>query len=141
MKPRVLVFEDSDILRSALKHLLNGFGYEVFAFSNPGLCPVDDSANLNCTLDHACADIVISDENMPIQTGLEHMKVRKQKGCKIKYRVLMSGDWSGPDLQHAQELGCHIFHKPFNLREMIQWLDDCCERIDPERELSNLLEN
>jgi CheY-like chemotaxis protein len=141
MKPRVLVFEDSDILRSALKHLLEELGYEAFVFSNPGLCPVYDSVNHNCTLNHACADIIISDVNMPVQTGLELMKVRKQKGCKIKYRALMSGDWSDPDLQHAQELGCHVFHKPFNLKEMIQWLDDCCERLDPERELSNLLEN
>ena len=139
MKPRILVFEDCNILRSALEHLLEGLGYEVFVFSNPGLCPVYNSVSHNCPLDHACADIVISDIDMPTQTGLELMKYRKQKGCKTKYRALMSGDWSDPDFQHAQEFGCHVFHKPFDMKEMIKWLDDCSERLDPKRELSNLL--
>ena len=141
MKPRVLIFEDDGILRSALKHLLDKLGYEVFTFSDPGMCPVYDSVKHNCQLDYACADIIISDVNMPTQTGLELMKDRKQKGCKIKYRALMSGYWSDSDFQYAQELGCHVFHKPFNLKEMLLWLDDCSERIDPERKLSNLLKN
>ena len=34
MKPTVLIFEDSDILRSTLKYILNERGYEVFTFSN-----------------------------------------------------------------------------------------------------------
>jgi YesN/AraC family two-component response regulator len=105
------------------------------------MCPVSGSVNHNCPLDHACADIIISDVNMPIQTGLELIKDRKQNGCKAKFRALMSGGWSDLDLQHAQELGCHVFHKPFNLKEMIQWLDDCGERIDHERKLSNWLKN
>jgi len=141
MKPRVLIFEDDGILRSTLKHLLDKLGYEVFTFSDPGMCPLYDSVNHNCQLDYACADIIISDVNMPTQTGLELMKDRKQKGCKIKYRALMSGYWSDPDLQHAQELDCHVFHKPFNMKEMLQWLDDCRERIDPERKLSDLTKN
>jgi YesN/AraC family two-component response regulator len=89
-------------------------------------------------LDHACADIIISDVNMPAQTGLELMKDRKQRGCKTKYRALMSGDWTDSNLKYAKELGCRVFHKPFNLNEMTQWLDDCNERIEPERRLSNL---
>ena len=141
MKPRVLIFEDDGILRSTLKHLLDKLGYEVFTFSDPGMCPLYDSVNHNCQLDYACADIIISDVNMPTQTGLELMKDRKQKGCKIKYRALMSGYWSDPDLQHAQELDCHVFHKPFNMKEIIQWLDDCSKRIEPERVLSDWFTN
>jgi CheY-like chemotaxis protein len=135
---RVLIFEDNDILRPTLKHILEKLGYEVFTFSDPGLCPVSNSANHNCPLDHACADIIISDVNMPAQTGLELMKDRKQRGCKTKYRALMSGDWTDSNLKYAKELGCRVFHKPFNLNEMTQWLDDCNERIEPERRLSNL---
>lgn len=135
---RVLIFEDNDILRSTLQHLLEKLEYEVFTFSDPRLCPVYDSVNQNCPLDHACADIIISDVNMPTQTGLELMKDRKQRGCKTKYRALMSGDWTDSNLKYAQELGCHVFHKPFNLNEMTQWLDDCSKRIEPERKLSKL---
>jgi DNA-binding NtrC family response regulator len=135
---RVLIFEDNDGLRSSLKHLLGELGYEVFTFSNPGLCPVYNSVCHNCPLDHACADIIISDIDMPTQNGLELMKDRKQMGCKTKYRALMSGGWTDSKLKYAQELGCRVFHKPFDLKEMLQWLDDCSERIDPERKLSNL---
>ena len=77
---------------------------------------------------------------MPTVTGLEFIKRRREKGCKIKFRALMSGDWTDSDLQNAQELSCHVFHKPFIL-EMLMWLDDCRKRIDPERKLYNLLSN
>jgi CheY-like chemotaxis protein len=138
MAPRVLIFEDNEILRSTLEAILNEFGYEVFAFSNPGLCPVYDSADYKCSLDHACADIIISDVDMPTKTGLEFIKDRKQKGCKIEYRTLMSGDWTDSSLKYAQELGCRVLHKPFDFEELLQWLDDCSKHITPNRQLSNL---
>ena len=139
MKSRVLIVEDDDILRSILENLLDSHGYEVFTFSDPGMCPVSGSVNHNCPLDHACADIIISDVNMPTQTGLELMEDRKQKGCKTKYRALMSGDWTDFNLKYAQELDCRLFHKPFNFEEILQWLDDCRKQIAPNRTLSNLL--
>jgi len=103
------------------------------------MCPVYDSINHKCPVDHACADIIISDVNMPSKTGLELIKDRQQKGCKVKYRALMSGDWTDSDLKYAQDLGCHIFHKPFDIRIMLKWLDDCVEKIKPDRKLSDLL--
>ncbi len=138
MRPRVLVFEDNDILRSALEFILDERGYEVFTFSNPSLCQIFDSPDYNCPVDHVCTDIIISDVNMPSKTGLELIKERRQKGCKVKYRALMSGDWTDSDLKYAQELGCRIFHKPFDIREMLKWLDDCVEKINSERRLSDL---
>ena len=138
MRPRILVFEDNDILRSTLTHIFSEKGYEVFSYANPGMCLAFGFHNHHCSADHSCADIIISDVNMPIQTGLELIKERQQKGCKVKYRALMSGDWADFDLKYAQELGCHIFHKPFNLIEMLKWLDDCVEQINPERKLSDL---
>ena len=138
MKPRVLIFEDNDILRASLKHIIDELGYEVFTYSDPAMCPVFDSVHHNCQLDHACADIIISDLNMPNKTGLEFIKDLLQNGCKIKYRALMSGDWTDSNLKYAQELGCRVFHKPFNLDELLQWLDDCSKEIEPDRKLSDL---
>jgi len=139
LRPRILIFEDNDILRSTLKYILNDRNYEVFTFSDPTMCPVYDSINHKCPVDHACADIIISDVNMPSKTGLELIKDRQQKGCKVKYRALMSGDWTDSDLKYAQDLGCHIFHKPFDIRKMLKWLDDCVEKIKSDRKLSDLL--
>jgi len=137
MKPRILIFEDNDSLRSTLNNLLQELGFEVFTFPDPGMCPLRASGDTGCPLDHACSDIIISDVNMPTETGLEFIKERLKNGCKIKYRALMSGDWSETDLQKAQKLGCRIFHKPFSLDELLQWLNDCRKRIDSERELSD----
>jgi len=119
MKPRVLIFGDNDILRSVLKKFLVELGYEVFTYSNPGLCPVFESTDHNCPLDHACADIIISDVN-PTQTGLDLMKDRRQRGCKTKHRALMSGDWTDSNLKYAQEIGCRVFHKPFDFNYKAQ---------------------
>ena len=139
MRPRIIIYEDNDILRSTLQYILNERGYEVFTFSNPTMCPFYDPVNHNCPADHACADIIISDVNMPTKNGLELIKERQQKDCKVKYRALMSGDWTDSELKSAQKLGCHIFHKPFDIKEMLKWLDDCAEKINPERDLSDLL--
>ena len=140
MKPRVVIFEDNGSLRSILKYILDQRGYEVFIFPDPAMCPVYNSVYHKCRLDRACADIIISDVNMPTETGLDFIKNRLAKGCKIKYRALMSGDWTDSDLQNAQDLGCRVFHKPC-ISEMLLWLDDCRKRIEPERKLSNLLSN
>jgi CheY-like chemotaxis protein len=137
MKPRVLIFEDNNLLRSTLDNILKELGFEVFTFSDPGMCPLRASGDSICPLNHACSDIIISDVIMPTETGLEFIKERLDHGCKIKYRALMSADWSYTDLQRAQKLGCRIFHKPFNLEELTQWLNDCRKRIESTRELSD----
>jgi len=139
LRPRVLIFEDNDILRSSLKYILDERGYEVFTFSKPKMCQAFDSVHHTCPADYACADVIISDVNMPTKTGLDLIKERQQKGCKVKYRALMSADWTDSDLKSARELGCYIFHKPFDLKKMLQWLDDCLGELDPERTLSELI--
>ncbi len=139
MALRALIFEDNDTLRSTLKCIFEEFGYGVFTFSDSGLCPVYDSVNHKCPLDHACADIIISDVDMPTKTGLELIKDRKKKGCKINHRALMSGGWTDSNLKYAQELDCRLLHKSFNFEEILQWLDDCRKQIAPDRKLSNLL--
>ena len=139
MRPRILIFEDNDILRATLKYILNERGYEVFTFSDPRYCRVYDSIHHKCPVDHACADIIISDVNLPTKTGLELIKEQRLKGCKVKYRALMSGDWTDSSLKKARELGCHILHKPFDINEMFQWLDECSEKINSKRKLYDLL--
>lgn len=139
MRPRILIFEDNDLLRATLKYIFHERGYEVFTFSEPKLCQAFDSADGTCPADYPCADVIISDVNMPTKTGLDLIRERQQKGCKVKYRALMSADWTDTDLKTAHELGCYIFHKPFDLRKMLQWLDDCKDALDPQRKLSALV--
>jgi len=133
LRPRILIYEDNEILLSTLKFVFSELGYEVFAFSEPKMCQAFDSVDLTCPADLACADVIISDVNMPTKSGLDLIKERQQKGCKIKYRALMSADWTDSDLKSAHELDCYIFHKPFDLKEMLRWLDGCRDELNRER--------
>jgi len=130
LNTRILVFEDNDILRYTLKNLLDEMGYEVHTFSNPGMCPQFYSSTHSCLLDDSCSDIIISDVDMPFETGIEFIENCINNGCKIIFRALMSAGWNETDLQRAEQIGCKVFHKPFDLEELIKWLDDCRKQID-----------
>jgi CheY-like chemotaxis protein len=132
LRPRILIYDDNEILLSTLKFVFSERGYEVFAFSEPKMCQAFDSVDLTCPADLACEDVIISDVNMPTKNGIDLIKERQQRGCKIKYRALMSADWTDSDLKSAHELDCYIFHKPFDLAEMLEWLDDCRDELNRE---------
>lgn len=134
---RVLIFEDEKFIRCAFKDLLVELGYEVLTFPDPVASPLYEKSYCDCLPGKACADFIISDVNMPFVNGLDFLKSQIKKDCKVKNRALMSGDWTNSDLQIAQNLGCQIFHKPFDINEIIRWIDECQKRIDPVRVLSD----
>ena len=136
LKARILVFEDNDTLRNTLKHLLNDLNYEVHTFADPGMCPMYYSSDHRCLQDDACSDIILSDVHMPVETGLEFIRKRLNHGCKIKFRALMSADWNDSDLQIAKDIGCKVFNKPFDIAELLNWLDSCRRQIDHKRALA-----
>jgi DNA-binding response OmpR family regulator len=141
MKPRVLIFDENDVLSVTLKNILVERGYEVFTFSDRGVCPLlhsDDHIDIS---DSICSDIIISDLYLPNIDGLELIRDRIDNGCKVKCRALMSTSWSEADWQYAHKLGCKLFRKPFNLKEVLEWLDDCAKKIDADRKLLNLPRN
>jgi DNA-binding response OmpR family regulator len=141
MKPRVLIFDEDDALSSTLKQILDEHGYEVFTFTDHDVCPLFHTGNHPGISDSACSDIIISDIYMPTIDALKRIKERIDKGCKVGFRALMSTTWSNADWKYARELGCQLFRKPFDLPEMLAWLDDCTIRIDPTRKLLNWNQN
>ena len=138
MKPRVLIFDENDVLSVTLKEILVERGYEVFTFSDRGVCPLYHTVDHPAISDSICSDIIISDLYLPNIDGLELIKDRIDKGCKVKCRALMSTTWSEADWQYAHKLGCKLFRKPFDLKEILEWLDDCAKGIDADRKLINL---
>jgi DNA-binding response OmpR family regulator len=137
MKPRVLIFDENEAISSTLKKILDGRGYDVFTFSDRGICPLLHPSDHIRMSDSVCSDIIISDLYMPTIDGLKLIKDRIDKGCKVKFRALMSTTWSDADWQYARKLGCRLFRKPFDLKEMLEWFDDCAKKIDTERKLFN----
>jgi CheY-like chemotaxis protein len=141
MKPvtkfRVILLEDNEAIRSALSKILDGRGYEVFAFSNPAICPLQIVPECRCNTNQTCTDIIVSDIDMPNMTGLDFIENQNIKNCKCQHILLMSGDWAEQDLLRAHELGCKTFEKPFNFQEFNEWLDEVERSIESTRELCN----
>ena len=141
MTPRVLIFDENDVLSESLKKILGERRYEVFTYSDRGVCPLFHTVDHIAMSDSVCSDIIISDLYLPNIDGLELIKDRIDKGCKVKCRALISTTWSEADWQYAHKLGCKLFRKPFDLKEILEWLDDCAKGIDADRKLINLDRN
>jgi DNA-binding response OmpR family regulator len=134
---RVLVFEDDDALRKLLWEYFDSRKYEVFTFPNPKSCALCDIHSCNCPVQHACADIIISDLNMPFVKGLDFLEQQIKKGCKVRYLALMSGYLTEDDSDRAKALGIKLFEKPFRLTELYDWAKTVEEMIPDNRLLTD----
>jgi len=141
MELRALVFDDNRAIRSLISSVLQERGYEVHAFSEPGACPVFLDRVCPCPVGYTCADIIITDINMPNVTGLEFIENQIKHGCQVSNFAAMSGSWSESEVTRATELGCKIFKKPFDFNEIISWLNHCEKNIDPSRRLWDWFEH
>jgi DNA-binding response OmpR family regulator len=136
MRYRALVFEDDDDIRSLLWSALDQRGYEVFTFPHPGACPLYVSSTCECPLPASCCDFIISDIEMPVARGIDLVASQLKKGCKCAHIALISGSWVEADIRWAEQAGCKVFHKPFTLAALHDWLDQCERQIQPDRCLS-----
>jgi DNA-binding response OmpR family regulator len=137
MKRRAIVFDDIEAIQEILRRMLAMRGYEVMTYSNPGECPLQHEHDCQCNSKHTCADLIISDRDMPKVSGLQFVEGQIAKGCRVKNIAFMSGAWSESDLKKAKELGCKVFFKPFTIQEINDWLDECEKNIEPDRVLSD----
>ncbi len=137
MNYRAVIFDDMQEIRQILWSLFDRRGYEVFTFPHPGACPLSEEKLCPCAIEESCTDVILSDMNMPVKNGLDFLEEQLAKGCRCKHFALMSGDFADEDVLRAKSLGIKIFKKPFNLREITDWLDQIENDIDPKRKLSD----
>ena len=137
---RIIIFEDDEMLSGLLKKTLQDDGHEVLTFSDPTACPVLQNYHTKCPQKHPCADVVISDINMPNMDGLELLSILKSRGCKAldANKALMSADTSNEQRDAVKELGCKFFAKPFKLTDVKDWLEECAARVPEGRLLAQL---
>jgi CheY-like chemotaxis protein len=130
-KLRVIVFEDDIAMSHLFKKVLQGYGCEVQAFSDPTACTVFCNPECDCPMDKACIDVLITDFNMPNMNGIELLRLQRKRGCKAlgANKALMSAMTTPRQQAAVKELGCHFFRKPFKLSKIKQWIDECAERI------------
>jgi CheY-like chemotaxis protein len=129
-KLRVNIFDDDVINLKMLKACLSPRNYEVLTFDRPVVCPVNYEQQDECI--KPCADILITDYQMPQMTGVEMLLGQAQRGCRIDKRnkALMSAYTQSIKQEIIEELGCSLFSKPFKTKEFFGWMDDCEKRVD-----------
>jgi DNA-binding response OmpR family regulator len=136
MNYRALIFDDHEETRQMLWSFFDERGYEVFTFPHPAICPLNQKEVCPCPIKQSCADVILSDLNMPIKTGLLFFEEQIKKGCRCKHFALMSGAFSEDDISKGKSLGIKILKKPLEITELMDWLDQIEKHIDPKRKLS-----
>ena len=136
-KVRTILFEDSQEIRQLLEQFFKKRGHEVFTYEDPTRCPLQHAHDCQCTENERCADIIITDLDMPNVSGLDFLDGQMSKGCKIQYIAIMSGAWPEASKGRAKGLGYAVFEKPFSLSALTKWLDKCEEHIDQSKVLSD----
>lgn len=136
-KPRAIVLEDDRLSQQLLSAMLESRGYDVITYDNPSICPLQRSPECRCTNDERCTDILMSDLNMPLVSGLEYIQNQRIKGCKCKTVALVSGEITYSVEQKAKRLACQLFPKPVNIKDIFGWLDSVEKDFDYDVKLSN----
>jgi len=138
-KPRVIIYDDDAIIISVLVHFFSKRGYEVYSFNGPVVCPIYESLTDRCENSFPCADVMISDFEMPKMTGIELLERQAERGCKLDKRMkaIMSGYSDDELVAQCEALGYKFFQKPFTLAELSAWLNGCERHFDLSQQLTN----
>ena len=135
MKKRAIIIDDDKSIQMLFSAFLEGQGYEVIKCSEPSSCIMCTNESCQCEENFVCADIIITDLNMPEMNGLDFIERQRKKGCKVNKFAAMSGGWSEEETNRAREMNCEIIRKPFNIMSVASWIEECQKTIDPKRRL------
>jgi hypothetical protein len=125
------------MLLALLSFHFDKWGYEVFSHQSPLVCLFNGSAG-SCKSLASCADLMISDFEMPQITGIELYQLQEQRGCRVdrKMKAIMSGNTDGTFLRQCKDLGYRFFEKPFYSSEIYSWVSECEKNFDLSKQLA-----
>lgn len=108
----VLLIEDDETIRSALKRVLEGEGYRVLAAA--------DGTQLSSVLDDAALDLIMLDVGLPWINGFELAEMMKaHPDLKDIPLVFLSARTSDADVKRGFEVGADDYiKKPFDLEKV-----------------------
>lgn len=123
---KAIVFDDEPTIRALLCELLGFRGYQVSAFPSPPSPDCRRRGDQTCPQpeNQPCADVILTDLEMPTRSGLNYMEEQLQHGCKCRHIALITGSGSKKDFDHAQRLGIKTFLKPLEVKELLDWLTE-----------------
>ena len=114
---RILVIDDQELIRSLLRAVLEGEGYQVLEASTGRL-------GLELYRERS-ADLIITDIVMPEMNGLEMMLELTRNFLTVKVIAISGGLESEGTLHVATLLGAHqTFHKPLDMDKLLSAVRD-----------------
>ncbi len=130
-KPRVILYDDDQIVLDVLRNFFALRNYEVLSYSEPSVCPVY-GAHEHCNKSYPCSDVMITDYRMPGMSGIQLLEIQASRGCKVSPRnkAIISGFLNEDSVRAIRRLGAAYFEKPFEFHELGGWLDECESRMD-----------
>ena len=133
-----MLYDDDQIVLDMLKLFFTRRGYEVFDYIEPVVCPLNKKSAESCDNCHPCADMIISDYQMPKMTGIELLQNQSKRGCKVatKMKVIMSGYSDENIIAQCNELGYSFFQKPFTFSKLSAWLSEHEKHFDLSQQLA-----
>ena len=131
-KPRIIIFDDDTMILELLNDYFSLMTFEVQCFNQPILCSPCENTN-------PCADIIITDFQMPRINGFELLNHQNQQGCtiNIKNKAIVSGVLPEEHIDKVSELAGTFFEKPFSLQEIAAWTKECIRRVNLSQPLCN----
>ncbi len=105
---KVMIVDDSTAMRMIIKRTLRQAGFEGLEFTE-----ADDGAKALAAIRAAVPDIVLSDWNMPVMTGLALLENLTREGIKVKFGFITTE--ATPDMrERAASAGAQfLISKPF----------------------------
>lgn len=134
--PRAIIYDDEPSVRDVLRLFLEQRGYEVLALREPLVCPVYGEEG-DCKSAFPCADILITDYDLPRMNGCDLLSEQIRRGCKqtALNKAIMSGYFDEQQLRKVCELGCAYFEKPLLFAQVSAWLERCERRMEPAQRI------
>lgn len=135
-KPRIMLFDDDTVLLEVLSYYFSARNFEVQTFRKPVFCPFAQKSRV-CL--NPCADIIITDFQMPGINGVEFLAYQTQRSSPINIRnkALMSGTLPDNCLDKMKGLADTFFQKPVHMQKLNDWTKKCISRNDLSQPLGS----
>lgn len=114
MKPRVLLAEDDASARRVLAKVLRGLGLDVTEAEDGGRLLVAIAASYREGRDRDDFDLIVTDVQMPVASGIDIVKNLRRAGWRAPVIVVTA--WATPKVQEAvDDYGAVLMQKPIDL--------------------------